>query len=182
MYGRLIIITIIIMALDRECKDMPYLTGRLIAITEHYAKKHFGPNTIGQMFKFPKRYIEAFWHYVDQDDPDIEEIGHIPLDSMDNSQQNQAMVAYYHQRAVYNADKREQLQRIGQRIAEIRKDIEWVDDKCIKRKGMTQAELGVRSGLSQVHITRVERGAYSVRFDNLQAIAEALGGRVDIVL
>ena len=80
-------------------------------------------------------------------------------------------------------DKRdEERKRIGQRIAQLRSGIEWVDDNGIKRKGMTQTELASRCGLSQVHITRVERGAYSVRFDNLQAIADALCGRVDIVV
>lgn len=90
------------MALDRECKDMPYLTGRLIAITEHYASKRFGPGTIGEMFKFPKRYIDVFWRYVDHDDAYLTEIGVAPMERMNNQEQSQAWVGYYHQKAEYS--------------------------------------------------------------------------------
>jgi transcriptional regulator with XRE-family HTH domain len=73
--------------------------------------------------------------------------------------------------------------RIGQRIAELRKQAEWTDSAGIKRHGMTQAELAALVGtLSQSHIARIEAGRYSVGFDHLQAIAEALGGNVDIVV
>jgi transcriptional regulator with XRE-family HTH domain len=48
---------------------------------------------------------------------------------------------------------------------------------------MTQAELAALVGtLSQSHIARIEAGRYSVGFDHLQAISEALGGNVDIVV
>ena len=162
------------MALDRECKDMPYLTGRLIAITEHYAKKHFGPNTISEMFKFPKHGIEAFWRYVDKDDPDIDEIGVMPLERMDNTQQSQAWVAYYHQKAVYNADRDDKKQatrdRIGQRIATLR-----------KLAGMSQEQLSGLAGLQRTHVSRIEAGKYAVTLETIQAIAEALDMTVDII-
>lgn len=72
--------------------------------------------------------------------------------------------------------------RIGRRIAEIRKNMVWTDGQRIKRKGMTQGELAERCGLAQSHIARIEAGKYSVGFDTLQQIAEALGGVIDIVL
>ena len=61
--------------------------------------------------------------------------------------------------------------RIGQRIASVRKE-----------KGMSQTELAERCGLAQSHIARIEAGRYSVGFDTLQAIAEALGGTIDILV
>lgn len=61
-------------------------------------------------------------------------------------------------------------QRIGQRIAAIRKSKEW-----------TQEELAERCGLAQSHIARIEAGRYSVGFDTLQQIAEALGCTIDLV-
>lgn len=79
------------------------------------------------------------------------------------------------------ARKVQERQRIGQRIATIRKAIEWIDESGIKRTGMTQAELASRIGLSQVNIARIERGYYSAGFDQLQAIAEGLGGKIDII-
>ena len=65
----------------------------------------------------------------------------------------------------------EQRQRIGQRIAELR-----------NAKGMTQQDVADKTGLLRQHISRIEAGKYSVGFDTLQAIAEALGGTIDIIV
>lgn len=75
----------------------------------------------------------------------------------------------------------EERKRIGRRIAEIRKSVEWTDGQGIKRKGMTQGELAERCGVAQSHIARIEAGRYSVGFDTLQQIAEAMGCRMDLV-
>ena len=61
-------------------------------------------------------------------------------------------------------------QRIGQRIADLR-----------KQNGMTQQDLADITGNQRNHISRIESGKYSVGFDTLQAIAEALGMTVDII-
>ena len=67
--------------------------------------------------------------------------------------------------------KEEERQRIGQRIADLRKS-----------KGMTQQGLADIVGMQRNHISRIEAGKYSVGFDTLQAIAEALGGTIDIIV
>ena len=67
--------------------------------------------------------------------------------------------------------KEEERQRIGQRIADLR-----------KAKGMTQQDLADVTGNQRNHISRIEAGKYSVGFDTLQAIAEALGGTIDIIV
>ena len=67
-------------------------------------------------------------------------------------------------------NKEPQRQRIGQRIAEIR-----------KAQGITQQELAERTGMQQGNIARIEAGKYSARFDTLQTIAEAMGLTVDFV-
>ena len=67
--------------------------------------------------------------------------------------------------------KEEERQRIGQRIADLR-----------KAKGMTQQDLADVTGNQRNHISRIESGKYSVGFDTLQAIAEALGGTIDIIV
>ena len=77
--------------------------------------------------------------------------------------------------------KEEERQRIGQRIAALRKTIEWTDELGIKRTGMTQTELGERCGLKQASIARIERGYFSAGFDQLQAIAEGMGMKIDLV-
>ena len=67
-------------------------------------------------------------------------------------------------------NKELQRQRIGQRIAEIR-----------KAQGITQQDLADRTGIQRNHISRIEQGRYSVGFDTLQLIAEAMGGKVEII-
>lgn len=71
--------------------------------------------------------------------------------------------------------------RIGQRIADIRKEIEWTDATGIRRTGMTQTELAERTGLQRSHIVRLEQGRYGATIDVLSSIAEVLGKRVDFV-
>lgn len=72
-------------------------------------------------------------------------------------------------------------QRIGQRIAELRKQVDWRDNLGIRRKGMTQAELAERAGLQRSHIVRLEAGRYGATVDVLSAIAGVLGMKVDFV-
>lgn len=60
--------------------------------------------------------------------------------------------------------------RIGQRIAALRKE-----------QGLTQEQLGERCGILGNHITRIEKGRFSVGLDTLAAIAKALGKRIDFV-
>ena len=67
-------------------------------------------------------------------------------------------------------DKEQERQRIGQRIAQLRKE-----------RGITQQELAERTGMQQGNIARIEAGKYSARFDTLQIIAEAIGMTVDFV-
>ena len=61
-------------------------------------------------------------------------------------------------------------QRIGQDIAQLRKE-----------KGMTQQDMTDATGVQSNHISRIEQGRYSVGFDTLQAIADALDADIRIV-
>jgi transcriptional regulator with XRE-family HTH domain len=76
---------------------------------------------------------------------------------------------------------KQERQRIGQRIADIRKEIEWTDAAGIRRTGMTQTELAERTGLQRSHIVRLEQGRYGATIDVLSSIADVLGKRVDFV-
>ena len=61
-------------------------------------------------------------------------------------------------------------QRIGQHIAQLRKE-----------QGMTQQDLADRVEMQRSHIARIEAGRYSVGLDTLTAIAQALGKRLEFV-
>ena len=63
----------------------------------------------------------------------------------------------------------EERERIGKRIAELR-----------KAKGLTQAQLAEKTGFAQSNIGRIETGRYSVGLDVLAKIAEVLGAKVEI--
>ena len=60
--------------------------------------------------------------------------------------------------------------RIGLRIATLRKSA-----------GMTQEELARRAGVDRGNLSRIEAGRYAVTLETVQAIATALGMTVDIV-
>ena len=77
--------------------------------------------------------------------------------------------------------REEERKRIGQRIAALRKTIKWTDAAGLHRNGMTQGELADLCGIAQSHIARIEAGRYSVGFDTLQQIADAMGCDIDIV-
>lgn len=66
--------------------------------------------------------------------------------------------------------KQETRERIGQRIASLR-----------KLAGFTQEELSFRAGIQRTHLGRIESGKYAVTLETLQAIAEALYMTVDII-
>jgi transcriptional regulator with XRE-family HTH domain len=68
------------------------------------------------------------------------------------------------------AEKQATRDRIGQRIATLR-----------KLAGLTQEELAGRAGLQRTHVSRIEAGKYAVTLEVVQAIANALGMTVDIV-
>lgn len=61
-------------------------------------------------------------------------------------------------------------ERIGKRIAEIRKE-----------KGISQAKLSELTGIGSGHIARIELGKYSTGIDTLAKIAEVLGYEIDFI-
>ena len=69
-----------------------------------------------------------------------------------------------------NEEKQQTRDRIGQRIAALR-----------KAAGLTQEELAIRAQLQRTHVGRIEAGRYAVTLETVQAIAQALGMTVDIV-
>lgn len=69
-----------------------------------------------------------------------------------------------------DTQKQQTRDRIGQRIAALR-----------KLAGMSQEQLAERAGLQRTHVSRIEAGKYAVTLESIQAIAEALGMTVDIV-
>lgn len=68
----------------------------------------------------------------------------------------------------YNRTK--ELQRIGQRIVQLRQE-----------KGMTQQELADALGMKRNNLSRLECGAYGATFDTLTRIANALDCDIDFV-
>lgn len=161
------------MALDRENRSLAYVTGRMIAIAEHYAGNKFGPGTISAMFTHPAHGIDVWRRYIDMDDEYYQELEGIqlPVTIANEVDKGQAWIGYYHQKAAYGLCNDQERKRIGQRIADLR-----------KKKGLTQQDVAERTGIQRNHISRIEAGRYSVGFDTLQGIAEALGGRIDIVV
>ena len=66
--------------------------------------------------------------------------------------------------------KQQTRERIGQRIAILRKQAK-----------MSQEQLAQAAGLQRTHVGRIEVGKYAITLEVVQAIAEALGMTVDII-
>ena len=71
--------------------------------------------------------------------------------------------------------------RIGQRIAELRKAVEWTDEMGIRRKGMTQQQLADRCEIRQSNLARIEGGKYATTIDTLSSIGNVLGYKVEFI-
>ena len=71
--------------------------------------------------------------------------------------------------------------RIGQRIAELRKAVEWTDEMGIRRKGMTQQQLADRCDIRQSNLARIEGGKYATTIDTLSSIGNVLGYSVEFI-
>jgi transcriptional regulator with XRE-family HTH domain len=67
-------------------------------------------------------------------------------------------------------NKEQQRQRIGNDLSELR-----------KQRGMTQQQVADIAQMQRNHISRIEAGRYSVGFDTLQTIAEALDADIRIM-
>lgn len=77
--------------------------------------------------------------------------------------------------------KMQERQRIGARIAELRKQAEWTDESGVLCKGMTQHQLAERAGIRQSNLSRIECGLYSPTIDMVSTIASAMGCKLEII-
>ena len=71
---------------------------------------------------------------------------------------------------VSQIDKEKERRRIGQRIADMRKE-----------RRMTQQMVADAAGLQRCHVARIEMGRYSVGLDTLAAIGDTMGMELDYV-
>lgn len=92
------------MALDRQKRDLPYVSGRMIAIAEHYAGNKFGPNTLPTMFTHPAYGVDVWKGYIVATDEYYQELLGIPLPTTIRNEidKGQAWIGYYHQKAAYS--------------------------------------------------------------------------------
>ncbi len=91
------------MALDRNNLALPYVTGRMIAICEHYAGGKFGPGTLTTMFSHPQHGVDVWRRYIDKNDEyywELKEIA-LPVTTKNEMEKSQVWVGYYHQKAAY---------------------------------------------------------------------------------
>ncbi len=160
------------MALDRTNRTAAYISGRMIAIAEHYAGKKFGPGTLSTMFTHPQHGVGVWRRYIDADDEYYQELAGepLPVTTPNEVEKSKAWVGYYHQKAAYSSDTTAERLRIGQRIAQVRKE-----------HGMTQQQLADAVGVSREHIARIEVGKYSVGLDILVKVAKALDMELEFV-
>jgi len=95
------------MALDRNNRDIPYVSGRMIAIAEHYAGNKFGPGTLANMFTHPNLGVHTWLRYIDKSDEYYQELEdfQLPDTTANEVAKGQAWIGYYHQKAEYEDTK-----------------------------------------------------------------------------
>lgn len=163
------------MALDKNCTKLPYLIGRAAAYYERYAGKRFRyPASFTKLFTEPEGAYLA-WHRYAEQDSDYMEVSALLADKhplhLLPIQVADAYVGYHHQKAAFDdVEPQQERQRIGRRIAELRKE-----------RHITQIQLAAMCGLQQAHVARIEAGKHSVGIDTLTSIARALGCQVDFI-
>lgn len=92
------------MALDRKNRSLPYVTGRMIAIAEHYAGKKFGAGTVSNTFQHPAHGIDVWRRYIDEKDEYYQELREVALPETVKNEvvKSQMWVGYYHQKYEYS--------------------------------------------------------------------------------
>ncbi len=98
--------------------------------------------------------------------PDIDKQLYAEFVLLDEQEINQSLFFA----GLFNNYKELERKRIGQRIKDLR-----------EQAGMTQDQLGEKTGLLKFNISRIEQGKYSTGQDILSKIATALGKKLDIV-
>lgn len=158
------------MGLERDNRAMPYIVGRMIAITQHYAGKQFGGNTVTDMMSHPKYYIGTFAKYIDKNDEYYNELKDITLPGVmrNPTEMGQVWVGYYHQRAEY--EKLTDRKSLGAQIKRLR-----------ALRGMSQRQLAEAAGITPANVANIELGKYSVGYDVLARIATAMNAMVWLI-
>ena len=77
---------------------------------------------------------------------------------------------HINKRTMTDEHKQATRERMGMRIAALR-----------KLAGLSQEQLAERAGLQRTHLSRIEAGKYAVTLETIQAIAEAFGMTVDLI-
>ncbi len=72
--------------------------------------------------------------------------------------------------AFESSDRKEARERIGKKIRSLR-----------EKKGMEAKQLALMADIDAANLSRIEQGRYSVGFDILTKISDALGVKVDLV-
>lgn len=96
------------MALDRNNRSMSYVSGRMIAIAEHYAGSKFGPGTLTSMFTHPAHGVDVWRRYIDKNDEYYQELADIelPITTPNKIEEGKVWIGYYHQKAEYGDTQR----------------------------------------------------------------------------
>lgn len=150
--------------LDRNNRDLPYITGRMIAITEHYAGHKFGPGTLTNMFLHPAGCIDVFQRYIDFWDEYYQELytTRLPVTTKNEIEKSQMWVGYYHQKSAYNSMflKKDIRERIMTKLDEL---------------GMSQRSLALQMDIKPQELNAFLRSRQPISLPKLEKIFEILG-------
>lgn len=152
------------MALDRNNKEISYLTGRMIAILEHYASDDFGPNTLDNLFTHPLNGLSVFEKYVDREDVYYRELKQVdfPVTVHKATEKGVMWIGFYHQKSEYNS-------------AFIKKSIRERIICRLKELKMTQKSVAEKAGITPQELNAYIKGRQAISLDKLELLFRILG-------
>lgn len=163
------------MALDRNCKDTPYLLGRLLAIYKQYVEltpAQYDKAQTAPLQIFPFLFAEYKRAGDLTYEPEVLEIHGLMSDTsyparLTLPEQGQFTIGLHHELAeIYK-------QRNRRKVA-----------RAVKLKrtelGLTQTQLAERAGTTQMTVGKIEGGDSNVSLDLLSSVMAVLGLKMEI--
>lgn len=158
------------MALDKNCKEIPYLLGRLGAIISRVVKlspAQYGQAQMQPFVAFPKMLTRYYSSGNPESEEEVREImSNFSSDfeypkQLNMAEQGQFIIGWHHQLA--EISKEQNRSKIAKAIKLKRVELD-----------MTQSQLAEKAGVTRQSIASIESGDYNASIDVLSAVMAVL--------
>ena len=154
-----------------KIKELGALVGEIEKISPQYCKKLI-QSYPSRFFSFKQDFVSAYLRIIEDaikfEVSPVDAI--VSADELANFLYDREQVRFNFNFGFFQKLAENERKRIGEKIAEIR-----------KQKGLSQSDLAVLTNMQQGNIARIEKGQYSTGTDILSKIAFSLDVTVDFL-